>query len=131
MCDEELKLLLIPAVEETEEEKEEERKATATFVSANPDDYDDEGNEDEDDEDDEDDEYFEDDLLYIEEPEYYIVCEGLAMANKRIQQIIEILALPRGQQPPLSINDFSELMQALQDLRHETFPTRNLACNYQ
>jgi len=122
MCNEELKFLLTPAVEETEEEKEEEKKAITTFVSANPSDYDDE--------DEYEDEYF-DDLMYIEEQEYHIICEGLSMVNKNIQQITELLALPREQQPLLSINDFSELIQALQDLKHETFPTRNLACDYQ
>ncbi len=125
MCNEELKLLLTPAVEETAEEKEEEKKAIATFVSACPNDYDEEGNYDGEDE------YFDDDLMFIEEQEYHIICEGLSMTNKYIQQITELLALPRGQQPPLSINDFSELIQALQDLKHETFPTRNLACNYE
>jgi hypothetical protein len=124
MSKDDLKILLTPAVEETAEEKEEEKKAIATFVAACPDDYDDEGNYDGEDE-------YDDDLMYIEEPEYHIVCEGLSMVNKRIQQITEILALPRGQQPPLSINDFSELTQALQDLKHETFPTRNLTCNYE
>lgn len=124
MCDDELKLLLTSAVEETEEDKEEERKATATFVSADPDDYDDEGNYE--------DEYDEDeDLMYIDEDDYHIICEGLSTVNKYGRQITEILTLPREQQPSLSINDFSELMQALQDLKHETYPTRNLTCNYQ
>ena len=120
MCDDELKLLLFPAVEETEKEKEEEKKAIATFVSADPNDYED---EDEDEYEDED-----EDLMYIEESEYHIICEGLSMANKYIQQITELLALQ--EQPLLSVNDFSELMQALQDLKHETLSTYDLACNY-
>jgi len=124
MSKDDLKILLTPAVEETAEEKEEEKKAIATFVDACPNDYDDEGNYDGEDE-------YDDDLMYIEEPEYHIISEGLSMVNKRIQQITEILALPRGQQPPLSINDFSELMQALHDLKHETLLTRNFACDYE
>ena len=119
-----LSYLLVSAVEETEEDKEKERQATATFVSADPDDYDEEGNYEGDDE-------YDDDLMYIEEPEYHIISEGLSMVNRYIHQIIKIQALPDIQQPLLSINDFSELMQALQDLRHETLPTRNLACDYE
>ena len=119
-----LSYLLVSAVKETEEDKEKERQAINTFVSADPDDYDEEGQYEGDDE-------YDDDLMYIEEPEYHIISEGLSMVNRYIHQITEIQALPDIQQPLLSVNDFSELMQALQDLRHETLPTRNLACDYQ
>lgn len=124
MCDE-LANLLKPAVEETDEEKEEQKKAEHTFVAADPDDYDDNGEYEGDDE-----EYEDEDRYCIETDDFNIVANAVTVFRAYLHRIENILQRDREEQPILTINDFGEVCQAMQSLRQETLPSRNLACDY-
>jgi len=123
MCDE-LANLLKPAVEETDEEKEEQKKAEHTFVAADPDDYNDDGEYEGDDEE------YEEDRYCIETDDFNIVANAVTVFRAYLHRIENILQRDREEQPILTINDFGEVCQAMQSLRQETLPSRNLACDY-